>query len=109
MNLPEAIKYLDSLDFVPGDSPCLHISWYRSGNNRRKVMQKNGSPFLVVRCSVAIARYDEPPQYNMEFDHFTAESEDPEEALNNVMEQVKEYVRLQRTTGKTRKTKKDKE
>ncbi len=50
----EFIEYLDSIDQWQGDTPCLHMSFFRNGNNRRKMIKKNNSPMITLDCQVFI-------------------------------------------------------
>lgn len=98
LSLEEAIhsfvEYLDKFDYESGDTPCLHMSWYRAGNNRRKRMQENGSSFTVMECSVAIKRPDVEQAYKdgYLFEHFGSRGENLTECVRECRKLTSEYI-----------------
>lgn len=98
LSLEESIKsfveYLDGFNYESGDTPCLHMSWYRSGNNRRNKMIKNNSSFTKMQCSVAIKRPDVKKAYEdgYLYEHFTATGEDLVACVAECRKTTSEYI-----------------
>lgn len=97
-NLEHAIKdfvaYLDKFDYESGDTPCLHLSWYRSGNSRREKMQANGSLLLEMDCHVAIKRPDVEQAYKdgYLFEYFKASGENLLACVAECRRKTAEYI-----------------
>ena len=88
------VEYLDGFDYESGDTPCLHLSWYRAGNNRRKKMKENGSSFVAMKCSVAIKRPDieQAEADGYLFEHFTTTGEDLVNCVQECRKITSEYI-----------------
>ncbi len=84
------ISYLDTIDKEQGDTPCLHMSWFRAGNNRRKTMIKNGSPFLSLQASVHIAK---PKNTFGATKYFKSIGESPSKVIDDLYEDIVSYMK----------------